>query len=72
LPKDLDIPQQWLNPETSVEIIGARAITLGPEPILPAQRLVLSIEGLSLSVVSDGLGPFLVDRPGEAPLGDRQ
>ncbi|MEO0002396.1 MAG: hypothetical protein RLZZ22_88 [Pseudomonadota bacterium] len=39
---------------------GARALRLGPEPLIPAQTLRLSLNGRSLRLVSDGFLPFSV------------
>lgn len=39
---------------------GARTLRLGPEPLIPAQTLVLSLGGRSLRLVSDGFLPFSV------------
>ena len=39
---------------------GARAVVLGPEPLIGAQRIVLSIEDHRLVLATDGLGPLIV------------
>ena len=39
---------------------GARAVKLGPEPLIGAQRIVLRLDAQSLTLVTDGLGPFVV------------
>ena len=39
---------------------GARTLRLGPEALIPAQTLVLSLGGRSLRLVSDGFLPFSV------------
>jgi len=39
---------------------GARTLRLGPEALIPAQTLVLSLDGRSLRLVSDGFLPFSV------------
>ena len=39
---------------------GARTLRLGPEPLIPAQTLLLSLDGRSLRLVSDGFLPFSV------------
>jgi general secretion pathway protein H len=58
LPSALALPTRWLGEGVSAEIVGARAITLGPEPILPAQRIVLRLEDRRVVLASDGLAPF--------------
>ncbi|MBC8056526.1 MAG: type II secretion system protein GspH, partial [Rhizobiales bacterium] len=56
----LDLPQRWLSADTGAEIIGARSVVLGPEPLIGAQRIVLRLEAKSLTLTTDGLGPFVV------------
>ena len=58
LPPSMALPTRWLAEGVSAEIIGARAVTLGPEPILPAQRVVLRLDDRRVVLVSDGLAPF--------------
>jgi general secretion pathway protein H len=66
LPKASDYPSRWLDKRVRAEVIGAKALTLGPEPILPAQRVVLHLEELQLSIQTDGLNPFAIQRFEEA------
>ena len=58
LPVGAELPTRWLSRGVSAEIIGARALLLGPEPVLPAQRLVLRLDDRRLVLASDGLAPF--------------
>jgi general secretion pathway protein H len=58
LSADLALPTHWLRAGTQAEVVGARAVILGPEPILPPQRIVLRLEDRSLMLSSDGLAPF--------------
>jgi len=58
LPRSSNLPTHWLREGVSAEIIGARAVLLGPEPILPAQRIVLSRDQRRVMLASDGLAPF--------------
>ncbi len=51
-------PGQWLDPAVVAEVVGARAVVLGPEPILPPQRVALRLGDHRVIVASDGLGPF--------------
>ncbi len=60
------MPTQWLNEEVSAEIIGARAIALGPEPMIGAQAVVLRLNDQRLTLATDGLGPFAVAVEGAA------
>jgi general secretion pathway protein H len=57
LPAAAAMPTRWLSEGVSAEIVGARALLLGPEPVLPAQRLV-HLEDRRLVLVTDGLAPF--------------
>ncbi|WP_395703501.1 prepilin-type N-terminal cleavage/methylation domain-containing protein [Aquabacterium sp.] len=58
LPPQLKLPQRWLNEETQAEIVGARALQLGPEPIIGPQRIALRLGERQLLLATDGLGPF--------------
>ena len=58
LPSSMPLPGRWLSKGVSVEIGGARAVTLGPEPVLPAQRVVLRLDDRRVVLASDGLAPF--------------
>lgn len=64
LPASLALPTQWLGDDVSAEIVGARAVTLGPEPVLPAQRIVLRLEDRRAVLASDGLAPFAIAESG--------
>ena len=60
-------PSRWLVPGVTAEVPGARAVLLGPEPLIPAQRIVLHLDEQSLTLRTDGLGPFVVDAEAAAP-----
>ena len=60
LPPSTELPNRWLGPGVSAEVTGARAVKLGPEPLIGAQRIVLRLDAQSLTLVTDGLGPFVV------------
>lgn len=60
LPPSADLPNAWLSAGVSAEVEGARAIRLGPEPLIGAQRIVLHLDEQSLTLATDGLGPFVV------------
>jgi len=55
-----DFPGHWLGSGVSAEIIGARAVVLGPEPLLAPQRIVLRLEDQRLALGTDGLAAFAV------------
>jgi general secretion pathway protein H len=61
LPPTSGLPTRWLDPAVGAEVIGARALLLGPEPILPAQRVALRLENHRIVIASDGLAPFAVE-----------
>ena len=54
------LPTRWLDANTAAQVIGARAIVLGPEPLIGAQRIVLRLDDRRLILATDGIGPFLV------------
>lgn len=60
LPSTIRLPQRWLGPDLRAEIEGSRAIVLGPEPLIGAQRIVLQLGERRVAVATDGLGPFVV------------
>ena len=55
-----ELPSHWLDSGTTATIVGAPQLLLGPEPLLPAQRVVLHLGERELAVGSDGLAPFRV------------
>ena len=57
------MPTRWLDPETRAQVVGANGVVLGPEAILPPQRIVLLLAGRRLELASDGLSPFAVANP---------
>lgn len=63
MPASSQLPSAWLAEGVSAEVVGARAVTLGPEPLIGAQRIVLHLDSQSLVLVTDGLGPFVVAEP---------
>jgi general secretion pathway protein H len=60
LPPSEDLPTRWLENGVSAEVVGARAVVLGPEPLIGAQRIVLRLRDQRLALATDGLGPFVV------------
>ncbi|MBV9890960.1 MAG: prepilin-type N-terminal cleavage/methylation domain-containing protein [Rhizobacter sp.] len=60
LPAGQSMPTHWLEAGTSAQVIGARAVVLGPEPLIGAQRIVLHLGDHRLTLATDGIGPFAV------------
>lgn len=60
LPASLPLPTRWLDARTSAQVVGARTLLLGPDAILPAQRVLLALDDRRIEVASDGLAPFAV------------
>ena len=58
LPASVPLPRRWLGDAVAVEIVGARALKLGPEPMIGPQQLVLSIGQQRVVLSTDGLSPF--------------
>jgi general secretion pathway protein H len=52
------LPTRWLDDQVTAQVLGARSVLLGPEAILPAQRIVLRLGQQQRLLVSDGLSPF--------------
>ena len=55
-----ELPTQWLDSETTATVVGAPQLRLGPEPLLPAQRVMLHLGERDLAVGTDGLSPFQI------------
>jgi len=56
----LELPTHWLQGDTSATVVGAPQLRLGPEPLLPAQRVVLHLDNREIAVGTDGLSPFQI------------
>jgi general secretion pathway protein H len=54
----MDLPTQWLEPQVRAELPDGAGVTLGPEPLIPPQRIVLRLSDRRLLLATDGLGPF--------------
>jgi general secretion pathway protein H len=67
LPATEPLPTRWLDAGTAAQVIGARAIVLGPEPLIGEQRILLRLDNQRLVLSTDGIGPFAVT-DGDAPL----
>lgn len=55
-----DAATRWLDAGVSAEVVGAKAVVLGPEPLIGAQRIVLRLADQRIELATDGLGPFKV------------
>ena len=60
LPAAQTFPTRWLAAGTSAQVVGAATVLLGPEAILPSQRIVLRLAERKIELASDGLAPFAV------------
>jgi general secretion pathway protein H len=60
-------PTPWLEPGTTVR--GAKALVLGPEPIIERQQIELALGDQTLRIGTDGLRPFSVESA-DAPVGE--
>lgn len=58
LPPSQPMPTRWLEAATRAQIVGGNSVVLGPQAILPAQRIVLSLGIHKLELASDGLSAF--------------
>ncbi|MBL8306353.1 MAG: prepilin-type N-terminal cleavage/methylation domain-containing protein [Rubrivivax sp.] len=61
------MPGRWLDAATRADVVGGSTVLLGPEAILPPQRIVLRLAAARLELASDGLGPFAVAAAAPAP-----
>jgi len=68
LPNSNTLPTGWLSAGVTAEVSGARAVVLGPEPLIGAQQIVLHLDGQSLVLSTDGLGPFVAQVPSVDPV----
>jgi general secretion pathway protein H len=60
LPSSQPMPTKWLDAATRAELPTGNSLVLGPEAILPPQRVVLRLGDRRLELASDGLSPFAV------------
>ena len=58
-PPSSQLPSNWLTVGVTAEVTGARAVLLGPEPLIGPQRIVLRLDDQRLSLATDGIGPFI-------------
>lgn len=78
LPAGHELPERWADAELSGRISVVLpnpnqgqpgGLLLGPDPIIPAQRLTLVLDDKRLTLATDGLSPFAVsnEEPATAP-----
>ena len=67
LPDSVHLPRRWLDPDVSAEVLGAASVSLGPEPLIGAQRIMLHLGAQRVEVHTDGLAPFTVSAPDSPP-----
>jgi general secretion pathway protein H len=60
LPPSSSLPLRFMHEGVRAEVVGARAVPLGPEPMIGPQRIVLGLGDRRLALATDGLGPFAV------------
>ncbi|MEZ5701643.1 MAG: prepilin-type N-terminal cleavage/methylation domain-containing protein [Burkholderiaceae bacterium] len=68
-PNPLAGNRNWLQANTRATIVRpkeAGSLVLGPEPLIAAQRLQLQLGKQTLTLGTDGLGPFAVLQPTDA------
>ncbi|KQV87110.1 MULTISPECIES: pilus assembly FimT family protein [unclassified Roseateles] len=67
LPRTIQLPTRWLGEPVAVLIENATAtnpgLRLGPEPVIPAQRLRLQLGSQQLVLATDGLAAFDIVTP---------
>jgi len=67
LPRTIQLPARWLGDPVAVTIVNASAanpgLLLGPEPVIPAQRLQLQLGSQRVVLGTDGLSAFDVITP---------
>jgi general secretion pathway protein H len=61
------LPTRWLDAATRAQVVGSGAIILGPDAILPPQRIMLLLGDRRLELSSDGLRPFAANNLAPAP-----
>ncbi len=67
LSRQAPLPTQWLDPRVTALVAAPGFLQLGPDAILPRQRVLLRLEDQQIEVGSDGLGPFEVAAGVENP-----
>jgi general secretion pathway protein H len=65
LPDTAGLPRQWLDDDVRAQVVGGARVTLGPDALIGAQRIVLQLQQRQLVLATDGLAPFAVAADGE-------
>jgi general secretion pathway protein H len=55
------LPTAWLDAQT--QVLDAKRVVLGPDPVIASQSIVLAIGSERRNVVTDGVGAFVVVAP---------
>jgi len=63
LPPKMGLPQRWLGDGITAQVLGADHVQLGPEPMIGAQRILLTLGQQRVVLATDGLAPFEVEHP---------
>lgn len=67
LPRTIQLPARWLGEPVAVTIENASAanpgLVLGPEPVIPAQRVLLQLGSQRVVLGTDGLAGFDIINP---------
>lgn len=62
-------PNRWLDEHTQAQVLNAAGVlSLGPEPMIGAQRVVLTLASQRRVLVTDGWGPFVVGADEPVPV----
>jgi general secretion pathway protein H len=60
LPASIALPTHWLEPRVSAQVVGGTSLVLGPDAIVPPQRLVLRLDDRRIEIATNGLEPFAI------------
>jgi general secretion pathway protein H len=60
LSRQAPLARHWMQPAVTAQVPPPGWLVLGPEAILPRQRVLLRLEDQVIEISSDGLGPFVV------------
>jgi len=69
LPVSVHLPRHWLEPRVTAQVVGGKSLVLGPDAIVPPQRVVLSLDDRRIEVSTDGLAPFAINPAPDAAEG---
>lgn len=57
------LPRHWLDERVVAVVPPQGFVVLGPDAILPPQRVTLQLEDQRIDIASDGLAPFAIASP---------